>query len=69
MPAFNVIPTHEQIQTIEKYGLRYDDIQLGPNDGEVTIKDTCKSGATDRWYIIGRTGEFYIEYKAPVIKV
>lgn len=63
-----VIPTHEQCLTIEKYGLRYDDVRMGPNDGEVIVKNTWKEGREDRFYIIGRDGTFSIEYKAPVIK-
>ena len=63
-----VIPTSEQIKTIEKYGLRYDDVQMGPGDGEIVVKDAWKLGAEERFYVVARDGTFRIEYKAPVIK-
>lgn len=68
MLVSKIIPTQEQCKTIEKYGLIYDDIQMGPNDGEIVVKDTWKLGQEDRWYIIGRTGEFHITHKAPAIQ-
>lgn len=63
-----VIPTPEQTKTIEKYGLSFDDVQMGPNDGEIVVKDQWKLGAEERWYVVNRDGEFCIEYKNPVIK-
>jgi len=59
-----VIPTLEQRKTIEKYGLRFDDVQMGPGDGEITVKDTWTlSGMNKRKYVISRDGTFEIQYE------
>ncbi len=63
-----IIPTSEQVKTIQKYGLRFEDVVLGPGDGEITAKDIWKLGANERWYVIDRKGEIEMKHKNPFIK-
>ncbi len=59
-----VIPTYEQIKIIEKYGLRFDDVQMGPGDGDIIVTDTWTlSGMNKRKYVIARDGTFEIQYE------
>lgn len=63
--TIKVFPTHEQIETIQEHGLRFEDVVIGPGDGNITVRDRWKLGENERWYVIERTGEFTIEYKKP----
>ena len=60
-----VFPTLEQNKTIEKYGLRHEDVELGPADGEITVRDSWRLGENERFFVIDRNGEFEIRYKNP----
>ena len=61
-----VVPTSEQVKTVVKYGLRFEDVVIGKEDGTVTVKDQWRMGMNARWYIIDREGTFRIEYKNPL---
>jgi len=59
-----VFPTLEQNKTIEKYGLRFEDVVLGPEEGQITVRDTWTLGGMNkRKYIISRDGSFEIQYE------
>ena len=60
-----VFPTPEQNKTIEKYGLRHEDVILGKEDGQIIVRDRWKLGENNRWIVIERTGEFEIRYVNP----
>ena len=43
-----IVPTSEQVKTIVKYGLRFEDVQMGPGDGDVTVKDSWTLGGMNK---------------------
>ena len=57
-----VFPTPEQNKTIEKYGLRHEDVVLGKEDGQIVVTDTWTLGGMNkRKYVISRDGSFEIQ--------
>ena len=63
----NVVPTSEQVKTIQKYGLRFEDVVIGKEDGQIVVKDTWRLGENKRFYVIDREGKFSIEYANPLL--
>ena len=64
----NVVPTSEQVKIIKKYGLRFEDVVLGPGEGEITVKDTWTLGGMNkRFFIISRDGTFEIQYETIIL--
>ncbi len=61
-----VVPTSEQVKTIQKYGLRFEDVHLGPEDGQIIVLDRWKLSENNRWFVIECTGEFEVRYKNPL---
>lgn len=59
-----IVPTSEQVKTIQKYGLRFEDVALGPGEGQITVRDTWTlGGMSKRIFTIARDGTFEIQYE------
>jgi len=62
--VITVFPTPEQIKTIIKYGLRFEDVVMGPGEGQITVRDTWSLGGMNkRIFVISRDGSFEIQYE------